>query len=74
MKVEGNKLSRMSVQSAKFESGQVLFPEKASWLGILEAEIFAFPGGRHDDHVDSISQALAHDIFGGYDTSMRWVG
>jgi hypothetical protein len=24
----------------------------------LEAELFAFPGGRHDDQCDSISQAL----------------
>ena len=27
---------------------------------ILEAELFAFPSGRHDDQVDSISQALGH--------------
>jgi len=27
---------------------------------IAEAELFAFPGGRHDDQVDSISLALAH--------------
>lgn len=26
----------------------------------LEAELFAFPNGRHDDQVDSISQALIH--------------
>jgi len=25
----------------------------------LEAELFAFPNSRHDDQVDSISQALA---------------
>jgi phage terminase large subunit-like protein len=27
--------------------------------------LFAFPGGRHDDLIDSISQALANGI-GGY--------
>jgi phage terminase large subunit-like protein len=32
----------------------------ASWLADFEAELFAFPRGRHDDQVDSISQALAH--------------
>ena len=28
----------------------------------FEAELFAFPSGRHDDQVDSISQALGHKI------------
>ena len=37
-----------------------------SWLAELEAELFAFPHGRHDDQVDSISQALGHEI-GFYD-------
>ena len=52
----------MSIQSAKFESGQVFFPKEAPWLADLEAELFAFPSGRHDDQVDSISQALGHKI------------
>jgi predicted phage terminase large subunit-like protein len=55
---EGDKITRMAVASAKFEAGQVLFPERASWLPDLEAELFAFPVGRHDDQCDSISQAL----------------
>jgi len=54
----GDKASRMAVASAKFEAGQVLFPERADWLADLEAELFAFPGSRHDDQCDSISQAL----------------
>jgi phage terminase large subunit-like protein len=45
--------------------------ESAPWLPILEAELFSFPGGRHDDQVDSISQALAHT--GGYDSTLSWV-
>src|SRR5215218_10122994 len=48
------------IQSGKFESGQVFFPKEAPWLADLEAELFAFPSGRHDDQVDSISQALGH--------------
>ena len=48
----------MAIQSGKFESGQVFFPKEAPWLADLEAELFAFPNGRHDDQVDSISQAL----------------
>jgi len=55
---ERDKASRMAVQTAKFESGQVLFPERAAWLPDLEAELFTFPQSRHDDQVDAISQFL----------------
>ena len=55
-----DKQSRMSMISAQFEAGQVFLPEEANWLPELEAELFSFPGGRHDDQVDSISQALLH--------------
>ena len=60
VKPEYNKKIRMSIQSGKLESGQVFFPNDAPWLADLEAEFFAFPSGRHDDQVDSISQALGH--------------
>jgi predicted phage terminase large subunit-like protein len=65
VKPERDKVTRMSVQSAKFECGSVWLPERAPWLADLEAELFAFPNSRHDDQVDSISQALAHE-FSGY--------
>jgi predicted phage terminase large subunit-like protein len=58
VKPEGDKASRMAVASAKFEAGQALLPERAPWLADLEAELFVFPGSRHDDQCDSISQAL----------------
>src|SRR5260370_27852258 len=58
VKREGDKASRMAVASAKFEAGQALLPERAPWLADLESELFAFPGARHDDQCDSISQAL----------------
>jgi predicted phage terminase large subunit-like protein len=58
VKPEGDKVSRMAGASAKFEAGQALLPERASWLADLESELFAFPGARHDDQCDSISQAL----------------
>ena len=60
VKPVGDKASRMAVASAKFEAGQVFLPQRADWLPDLEAELFAFPGGRHDDQCDSISQALFH--------------
>jgi predicted phage terminase large subunit-like protein len=65
IKPEKDKVTRMSVQSAKFEAGLVHLPEQAPWLGSFEAELFAFPGSRHDDQIDSVSQALANGI-GGY--------
>jgi predicted phage terminase large subunit-like protein len=58
VKSEGDKASRMAVASARFEAGQALLPERAPWLADLESELFAFPGARHDDQCDSISQAL----------------
>jgi len=58
VKPTGDKESRMAVASAKFEAGQVFLPERAPWLPDLVAELFAFPGSRHDDQCDSISQAL----------------
>ena len=61
VKPERNKKTRMSIQSAKFESGLIFFPREASWLADYEAEIFAFPNVRFDDQVDSTSQALACD-------------
>jgi predicted phage terminase large subunit-like protein len=57
---EYDKKIRMEIQSGKLENGQVFFPQDAPWLRDLEDELFAFPNGRHDDQVDSISQALGH--------------
>jgi predicted phage terminase large subunit-like protein len=61
----------MAIQTGKFEAGQVLLPVRASWLATFEEELFAFPGSRYDDQIDSVSQALAHK--GGYDTTLSWV-
>jgi len=38
---------------------EVDFREDAPWLGELMVEPLRFPGVRHDDQVDSLSQALA---------------
>jgi predicted phage terminase large subunit-like protein len=53
------------VQAAKFEGGLILLPHHADWLAEFEAELFAFPGGRHDDQIDSMVQALSHDLRSG---------
>ena len=64
VKPEHDKVTRMSIQSGKVASGRVSFPKQAPWLADLEAELFAFPNAGHDDQVDSIGQALAHEISG----------
>ena len=56
---EGDKIVRLEAQSAVIEAGCVLLPESAPWLDDFLVEILAFPHGRHDDQVDSISQFLA---------------
>ncbi len=58
VKPDRDKIARMAIASAKFEAGNIYFPEKAAWLADLEVELFAFPSARHDDQCDSISQAL----------------
>jgi predicted phage terminase large subunit-like protein len=50
---------RLTAQAAQFHAGVVHFPEEAPWLGELMVELLGFSGVRHDDQVDSISQALA---------------
>jgi predicted phage terminase large subunit-like protein len=69
--IERDKIGRVYVNQAKFEAGLVLFPKGAPFLPALEAELLAFPQGKTDDQVDSISQALSHKF--GYDTTMSWV-
>ncbi len=45
--------------STVFETGQVLLPAEAPWLAEYRRELLAFPGGRHDDQVNSTMQFLA---------------
>jgi predicted phage terminase large subunit-like protein len=73
VKPDRDKVTRMSIASAKFEAGLVLLPSSAPWIIALEDELFSFPHGGHDDQVDSISQALNYSG-SSYDTSLSWVG
>jgi predicted phage terminase large subunit-like protein len=56
---EGDKITRLAAVSVQFESGAVWFPKAAPWLSSLKAELLGFPNVKHDDQVDSVSQALA---------------
>jgi predicted phage terminase large subunit-like protein len=71
VKIERDKIGRLYVNQAKFEAGRVLFPKGAPFLPELEAEVLAFPQGKTDDQVDSISQALSHQT--GWDPTLSWV-
>ena len=53
-----DKVMRLHDQTVAFESGRVLFPKEAHWLADYLKELAAFPGGKHDDQVDSTTQAL----------------
>jgi predicted phage terminase large subunit-like protein len=55
----GSKQDRASQQTPKFERGEILLPEEASWLRTFEEELLAFPHAKHDDQVDSVVQFLA---------------
>ena len=51
---------RLFGQSSAFENGHVLLPQAARWLADYQLELTGFPGSRHDDQVDSTTQALDH--------------
>ena len=55
---QGDKITRLSTQSARIESGQVYLRRNAPYLYDLHSEVMQFPYGKHDDQVDSISQFL----------------
>jgi len=55
-----DKQMRFAAQSIKFEASRVYLPRVAPWLDEYVREITGFPGGKHDDQVDSTSQALQY--------------
>ena len=52
------KLARMEARAIMFETGKVLVPAAAPWLGTYLDELLSFPNSTKDDQVDSTSQAL----------------
>jgi predicted phage terminase large subunit-like protein len=60
-----DKMTRVIAQSAKLEAGLVLIPEAAEWRDDFLHEIRAFPIGRYDDQVDSLTQFLWWTSCGG---------
>lgn len=57
---EGGKEARASVMQPYVEAGQVYLPDGAPWVHDYVTELAMFPHGKHDDQVDSSSQAITH--------------
>ena len=63
---KGNdKISRLNAVSDIFASGRVWIPG-TQWAEEVVDEVASFPGGEHDDYVDSVSMALMRFRKGGY--------
>lgn len=58
VKARHDKESRLARVAAIIENGNVHLPRDAHWKGDFMVEVLAFPNGRHDDQVDSMTQAL----------------
>ncbi|UVC17884.1 phage terminase large subunit [Mesorhizobium onobrychidis] len=58
VKPRSDKESRLSRVAAMIENGNVNLPKDAHWKDDFLLEVLAFPHGRHDDQVDSMTQAL----------------
>ena len=55
----GGKVARVHAVSPMIEAGHVFLPERGPWVEDYLDQWTAFPTGRHDDMVDSSSQALS---------------
>lgn len=58
----GSKVARAYAVSSTFESGNVYIPDRsiAPWVEDYVTELTRFPTAKHDDRVDSTTQALLH--------------
>lgn len=57
---KGEKVERVNGQTATIEAGRVLLPVAATWLKAFLDEVRAFPGGKYDDQVDSMTHFLIY--------------
>ena len=56
---KGGKIARVHAVSPAIEAGHVFVPDRGAWVEDFLNQWTAFPAGRHDDMVDSSSQALS---------------
>ena len=60
---EGDKLTRLAVESPAIEAGRVWLPENdrtAHWLPAFEKELISVPNGAYMDQADMVSQFLCY--------------
>ena len=55
----GGKVARVHAVSPAIEAGHVFVPDRGPWVEEFLDQWTAFPAGKHDDMVDSSSQALS---------------
>lgn len=75
IKATTSKEARASAVAPLFESGSVLLPmpDESPWIGDCMLEFVTFPSARHDDRVDSASQALLRlHVHGGLTGMFQW--
>ena len=53
-----SKEARATAVSYVMEAGNVYFPSEEPWINDFMNELLVFPNGKHDDMVDSLTQAL----------------
>lgn len=56
-----DKTTRAAAVSVHIEAGKVWLPCEAPWLMAFYRELVQFPGGRHDDQIDSLVQFLRYE-------------
>jgi predicted phage terminase large subunit-like protein len=57
-RLDSDKVMRLTARAGESYAGSIHLRQDAPWLGDFVAELLGFPGVRHDDQVDSLSQAL----------------
>jgi predicted phage terminase large subunit-like protein len=73
VRAEKDKVARALPATARMERKTVWFPPASTpWYPDIEQELLAFPAGRHDDFVDTLSYAVLQVADMG-DGEIRWV-
>lgn len=73
IKVTASKIARASAITPIFEAGKVFVPKKAPWLDAWRHEHSSFPGGAHDDCVDTSIMAVDRLSRGAKTDVKKWL-
>lgn len=60
--VSRDKETRVIGVTGQLEAGLCKLPTEAPWLDAFQKELRAFPSGRHDDQVDSLTQFIEYHL------------